>query len=118
ARGARNAKLDEGARRDPELYILGIIMVGAYLLVGNHFGSHPTSATSQETRMKIIPHTAPWEESEEEVQRTGGGYKYKYYPLGDERREPKTGPGALNSVTIPRVNLPKELHEKFNKFEK
>lgn len=82
-------------------------MVGALSLSGIHFGSHPTASTSHETRIKMVPRSAPWQENGEEVVNSGGDYKFKYHPHGDERRQPKQAPGALNSVTMPGVSLPK-----------
>lgn len=33
--------------------------------------------------------------------------KYRYYPGGDARAEPKDAPSAVNVVVVPDVNLPK-----------
>jgi hypothetical protein len=46
------------------------------------------------------------------------GDRYKYHPGGDPRNAPKEAPSALHSVIVPNVNLPKELHEKYNKWGK
>ena len=53
----------------------------------------------------------PWETGAE-------GGKYKYHPGGDPSAEPKDAPSALNVVVVPNVTLPKELHEKYNKWGK
>ena len=45
-------------------------------------------------------------------------YKYQYHPGGNSKNAPKDAPSALNSVVVPNVNLPKELHEKYNKWGK
>ena len=52
----------------------------------------------------------PWE--------GGAQGKYQYHPGGDPRAPPKDAPSALNAVVIPNVTLPKELHDKFNKWGK
>lgn len=52
----------------------------------------------------------PWEGSA-----TG---KYQYHPGGDPNVAPKDAPSALNTVIIPNVTLPKELHDKYNKWGK
>lgn len=46
------------------------------------------------------------------------GGKYKYHPGGDGSVEPKDAPSALNVVVVPNVKLPRELHDKFNKWGK
>lgn len=53
----------------------------------------------------------PWEGD-------ASGGKYKYHPGGDLNQEPKEAPSALNVVVVPNVTLPKELHDKFNKWGK
>jgi hypothetical protein len=52
----------------------------------------------------------PWESEH--------GGKYQYHPGGDHKAAPKEAPSALNSVVVPNVTLPKELHDKFNKWGK
>ena len=52
----------------------------------------------------------PWEGN------TSG--KYQYHPGGDPKNPPRDAPSALNSVVVPNVTLPKELHDKFNKWGK
>ena len=44
--------------------------------------------------------------------------KYKYHPGGDSSKEPREAPSALNVVVVPNVTLPKEVHDKFNKWGK
>lgn len=44
--------------------------------------------------------------------------KYKYHPGRDPSREPKAAPYALNVVIVPDVTLPKEIHDKYNKWGK
>lgn len=44
--------------------------------------------------------------------------KYQYHPGGDPNAPPRDAPSALNSVVVPNVTLPKELHDKFNKWGK
>jgi len=101
--------LREGAKRDPELPILFAIMTGAAILGGWHFSRNPTSSTS-ENKILQAPDSEPW--------KTGNEAKYQYHPHGDPSRERKDAPSALNEVVIPNVNLPKSLHEKYNKWGK
>ena len=45
----------------------------------------------------------PWE-----TEGSGKGYfKYQYHPGGDKSKPLKDAPGALNSVIIPALTLPK-----------
>ncbi|KAF2861470.1 hypothetical protein K470DRAFT_256855 [Piedraia hortae CBS 480.64] len=99
----------QGAKRDPELFVLFGIMAGAAGLVGWHFSRNPTSASSESPVAKA-PDSEPW--------KTGGDARYQYHPGGDERRGRRDAPSALSEVTIPNVNLPKSLHEKYNKWGK
>ncbi|KAG8167616.1 hypothetical protein KVR01_003305 [Diaporthe batatas] len=99
--------LKQETKRNPELMILGAVMVAAFGGAGLYFGRSPTSSTSEQK----VPHAGnPWE--------TGGQGKYQYYPGGDRSAEPKDAPSAVNTVVVPNVNLPKELHEKYNKWGK
>ncbi|POS76185.1 hypothetical protein DHEL01_v205414 [Diaporthe helianthi] len=99
--------LKQETKRNPELMILGAVMVAAFGGAGLYFGRSPTSSTSEQK----VPHAgSPWE--------TGGQGKYQYYPGGDTSAEPKEAPSAVNTVVVPNVNLPKELHEKYNKWGK
>ncbi|TKA23669.1 hypothetical protein B0A50_06505 [Salinomyces thailandicus] len=107
--GETKVNLQEGAKRDPELFILLAIMTGAFTLAGWHFSRNPTSSSS-ENRVAQAPDSEPW--------KTGGNAAYQYHPHGDTRRGRKDAPSALNEVIIPNVNLPKELHEKYNKWGK
>ena len=45
-------------------------------------------------------------------------FKYQYHPGGDKSKAPKDAPSALNSVIVPKVNLPKEMHDRYNKWGK
>ncbi|KAK3628350.1 hypothetical protein LTR56_017549 [Elasticomyces elasticus] len=101
--------LKEGAKRDPELYILLAIMTGAFTLAGWHFSRNPTSSSS-ENRVAQAVDSEPW--------KTGEQARYQYHPHGDTSKTKKDAPSALNEVIIPGVNLPKSLHEKYNKWGK
>ncbi|KAM3071533.1 hypothetical protein ACMFMG_009413 [Clarireedia jacksonii] len=114
AKSADGHILNKGAKRDPELYVLMGVMAGAFGLAGWYFGSKPTSATS-EAKVSVAPGSMPWQ-SEGDAARQD--FKYKYHPAGDPRNPPKDAPSALHSVIVPNVNLPKELHEKYNKWGK
>ncbi|KAK3674243.1 hypothetical protein LTR78_005712 [Recurvomyces mirabilis] len=105
----KKVDLREGAKRDPELYILLAIMSGAFGLAGWHFSRNPTSSSS-ENKIAQADNSEPWH--------TGTNAKYQYHPHGDVRKPRKDAPSALNEVIIPNVNLPKELHEKYNKWGK
>ncbi|RMY46761.1 hypothetical protein D0865_09084 [Hortaea werneckii] len=92
-----------------EKKILLAIMTGAFTLAGWHFSRNPTSSSS-ENRVAQAPDSEPW--------KTGSDAKYQYHPHGDANRGRKDAPSALNEVIIPNVNLPKSLHEKYNKWGK
>ncbi|CAN8100629.1 unnamed protein product [Discula destructiva] len=95
-------------KRNPELMILGGVMAAALGGAGFYFGRTPTSSTSEQK----VPHAGhPWEIG-------SGEGKYSYYPGGDRSAEPKEAPSAVNVVVVPNVNLPKELHDKYNKWGK
>ncbi|ORY19835.1 hypothetical protein BCR34DRAFT_620827 [Clohesyomyces aquaticus] len=107
---ASKEALKKGARRDPELIILGSIMCGAFALVGWHFSRNPTSASSEQSVAQAA-NSKPWQEG-------GGEGKYQYHPGGDPSNPKKDAPSALNTVIIPNVTLPKSLHDQFNKWGK
>ncbi|KAH0289286.1 hypothetical protein M436DRAFT_73344 [Aureobasidium namibiae CBS 147.97] len=109
SREADKNALKQGARKDPELYILLTIMSGAFGLAGWHFSRNPTSSSS-ENPVSIAADSEPW--------KTGGEAKYQYHPGGDTSKPRKDAPSALNEVIVPNVNLPRELHEKYNKWGK
>ncbi|KAI4845762.1 hypothetical protein E4T45_07553 [Aureobasidium sp. EXF-8846] len=109
SREADKNALKQGARKDPELYILLTIMSGAFGLAGWHFSRNPTSSSS-ENPVAIAADSEPW--------KTGGEAKYQYHPGGDTSKPRKDAPSALNEVIVPNVNLPRELHEKYNKWGK
>ncbi|KAB2580540.1 hypothetical protein BFW01_g3439 [Lasiodiplodia theobromae] len=101
--------LKQAGKKDPELYVLWTVMAGAFGLAGWYFSRSPTTSTSEKSVPKV-PGTEPWN--------TGSDGKYQYYPGGDSSQAPRDAPSALNTVIIPNVNLPKELHEKWNKYGK
>ncbi|KAH6665422.1 hypothetical protein B0J14DRAFT_606099 [Halenospora varia] len=109
--------LNKGAKRDPELYVLMAVMSGAFGLAGFYFGRKPTSATS-ETKVNIAQGSMPWQVESTKGDAAREQFKYQYYPGGDPKNPPKDAPSALHSVIVPNVNLPKELHEKYNKWGK
>ncbi|GKT42582.1 uncharacterized protein ColSpa_02763 [Colletotrichum spaethianum] len=119
-------QLTQESKRNPELIILGGVMVAALGGAGLYFGRSPTSSTSESPVLKA---GMPWE--------TEGAGKYKYHPGGNPSNEPKDAPSAVNTVIIPDVTLPKcisrdlkqknasmltnmtqELHDKYNKWGK
>ncbi|KAM0439548.1 hypothetical protein ACHAPT_000639 [Fusarium lateritium] len=105
----QKAELKKETRRNPEILILGGVMVAALGGAGYYFGRSPTGATS-ESPVNIAKDGHPWE--------SGSSGKYKYHPGGDPSQEPKDAPSALNVVVVPNVTLPAELHDKFNKWGK
>ncbi|KAL7268567.1 hypothetical protein RUND412_008809 [Rhizina undulata] len=115
ASNAGKSVLKQGAKRDPELYILFAVMSGAFGLAGYYFGTKPTSATSEDTRVNVAHKSQPWNDPNASASDT---YKYKYHPDGDSRNAPKEAPSALHTTIVPNVSLPKELHEKYNKYGK
>ncbi|CAJ2503894.1 Uu.00g112880.m01.CDS01 [Anthostomella pinea] len=102
--------LKEETKRNPELAILGGVMVFALGGAGLYFGSTPTSSTS-ENEVGMAKSGMPWETGSTEG-------KYRYHPGGDNQAAPKDAPSAVNVVVVPDVNLPKHLHEKYNKWGK
>ncbi|KAH8590295.1 hypothetical protein B0O99DRAFT_635186 [Bisporella sp. PMI_857] len=117
ANQAGSGVLNKGAKRDPELYILGSIMAGAFGLAGYYFGSKPTSATS-EAKINVKPGSMPWQTESTQGDQAREHFKYQYHPGGNPKNPPKDAPSALHSVIVPNVNLPKELHDQYNKWGK
>ncbi|KYK60912.1 hypothetical protein DCS_02052 [Drechmeria coniospora] len=110
-RATSNARADRvAAEANIGPQILGGVMVAALGGAGFYFGRSPTGATS-ETRVTIAKDGMPWEGD-------SSLGKYKYHPGGDITKEPKEAPSALNVVVVPGVTLPKELHDKYNKWGK
>ncbi|KAJ5965876.1 hypothetical protein N7481_012590 [Penicillium waksmanii] len=108
------ANLDKGAKKDPELYVLLGVMSGAFLLAGWYFGSKPTSVTSEASNVRIGESAMPWHAASED----GKMYKYQYHPHGDKSQPLRAAPSAMNTVIVPNVALPEDLHERFNKYGK
>ncbi|PYH44942.1 uncharacterized protein BP01DRAFT_357293 [Aspergillus saccharolyticus JOP 1030-1] len=78
-----------------------------------YFGRKPTSVTS-ESNVRIGESAMPWEQADSE----GKVYKYQYHPHGDKSQPLRNAPSALNTVIVPNVTLPADLHERFNKYGK
>ncbi|KAK9417416.1 hypothetical protein SUNI508_08776 [Seiridium unicorne] len=102
--------LKDETKRNPELFILGGIMCLALGGAGLYFGRTPTKSTSEQS-VGMAQSGMPWESGSSEG-------KYQYHPGGDTSAEPKDAPSAINVVVIPDVNLPKSLHDKYNKWGK
>ncbi|CAG8207522.1 hypothetical protein PENPOL_c002G09666 [Penicillium polonicum] len=107
------ASLDKAGKRDPELYVLLGVMSGAFLIAGWYFGRKPTSVNS-ESNVRIGESAMPWHGESED----GKVYKYQYHPHGDKSQPLRAAPSAMNTVIVPNVTLPEDLHEKFNKYGK
>ncbi|KAI9854459.1 MAG: hypothetical protein M1824_000329 [Vezdaea acicularis] len=122
--------LQKGAQRDPELYVrirafrptIGLTAAATYpftltrILPTDPIRSRkPTSSTS-EAAVSVAHGSMPWQTEGDK----GGDehFKYQYHPGGNPKNAPKNAPSALHSVIVPNVNLPKELHEKYNKWGK
>ncbi|KAK4102685.1 hypothetical protein N658DRAFT_505746 [Parathielavia hyrcaniae] len=98
------------SKKNPEIMILGGVVVCALTGAGYYFGRNPTMSTSENT-VPLAQKSMPWE--------TGATQgKYQYHPGGDASAAPKDAPSAVNVVVVPNVNLPKELHDKYNKWGK
>lgn len=104
--------LKKSAKKDPELWVLFGVMSGAFGLAGYYFARKPTSPVSE---VKVAVAQMPWEANDSEIQKD---YKYRYHPGANPQIPPQEAPSALNVVILPDVTLPKELHEKFNKWGK
>ncbi|GAB1312167.1 hypothetical protein MFIFM68171_02377 [Madurella fahalii] len=98
------------SKKNPEIMILGGVMVCALAGAGFYLGRSPTKSTS-ENAVPLSEHSMPWESGS-----THG--KYQYHPGGDASAAPKDAPSAINVVVVPDVNLPKHLHDKYNKWGK
>ncbi|OAA60544.1 hypothetical protein SPI_05668 [Niveomyces insectorum RCEF 264] len=96
------------SKKNPEIMVLGGIMVAVFAGAGYYFGRSPTVSTSEEPVAKA---GMPWETGSTEG-------KYQYYPGGDAGASPREAPSAVNVVVVPDVNLPKSLHDKYNKWGK
>ncbi|XBQ88627.1 hypothetical protein V6000_004239 [Aspergillus fumigatus] len=94
------------------LQVLLGVMSGAFLIAGWYFGRKPTSVTS-ESNVRIGESAMPWERDDD-----GKIYKYQYHPHGDKSQPLRNAPSALNTVIVPNVTLPVDLHERFNKYGK
>ncbi|KAF2747594.1 hypothetical protein M011DRAFT_486434 [Sporormia fimetaria CBS 119925] len=105
------AALKRGAQRNPELYVLFVVMSSAFALAGWHFSRHPTSASSERPVTKI-PDTEPWHD------RGAANGPYQFAPYGDLKNGARDAPSAINETIIPNVTLPKKLHERWNKYGK
>ncbi|OBT99283.2 hypothetical protein VE01_02616 [Pseudogymnoascus verrucosus] len=107
--------LSKGAKKDPELYLLMAATCAAVGGAGYYLGANPTSGTS-EAQISTSPNSKPWEQPAPSDSK--GDFKYQYHPGGNPANAPRDAPSALHSVIVPNVNLPKELHEKYNKWGK
>ncbi|OQE37431.1 hypothetical protein PENCOP_c010G03773 [Penicillium coprophilum] len=110
---AEEANLEKASKRDPELYVLLGVMSGAFLIAGWYFGRKPTSVNS-ESNVRIGESAMPWQGESED----GKVYKYQYHPHGDKNQPLRAAPSAMNTVIVPNVTLPEDLHERFNKYGK
>ncbi|KAL2021004.1 hypothetical protein VTK56DRAFT_7778 [Thermocarpiscus australiensis] len=98
------------SKKNPEIMILGGVVLCALTGAGFYFGRSPTKSTDEST-VPLAKNSMPWETGS-----TQG--KYQYHPGGDASAPPKDAPSAVNVVVVPDVNLPKRLHDKYNKWGK
>lgn len=108
-RAQSRATIAKEAKKNPELYVLFGVMAGIFGVAGYFFGQNPTSA-SKEEKVAKVPGSEPWN--------TGKDARYQYYPYGDTSGEKRDAPSPLHVTIIPNVNLPRDLHEQFNKYGK
>ncbi|KAI5265062.1 hypothetical protein E4T47_08619 [Aureobasidium subglaciale] len=107
-------KLHKEIKKDPEIYILYALTaatVGAY----GYYQPHLWASITGETRTSKIEGSEPWKDGGE-----GSTGKYRYHSRASPGKEAriKDAPSALNSVIVPDVNLPRKLHERYNKWGK
>merc|ERR1712098_315434 len=96
AKSGEGNVLNQGAKRDPELYILLAVMSGAFGLAGFYFGRKPTSATS-EAKVSIAPGSMPWQGDATEGDKARGDYKYQYPQVETQRTLPRTLPALCTA---------------------
>jgi len=103
--------MSKEAKKNPELFVLFGIMASIFGVAGWHFSSNPTTASGgKESKVAKVAGSEPWH--------TGKDAAYEYHPYGDTSADKKDAPSPLYVSIIPNVNLPKELHEQFNKYGK
>ncbi|KAL1888513.1 hypothetical protein Cpir12675_006134 [Ceratocystis pirilliformis] len=100
-------ELKKDSKKNPEVIILGAVVACALGGAGLYFGSNPTHANSEAS---VAVASQAWENN--------GSGKYQYYPGGDTSKAPKDAPSALNVVVVPKMTLPAEVHERYNKWGK
>ncbi|KAL2753972.1 hypothetical protein ACRALDRAFT_1069894 [Sodiomyces alcalophilus JCM 7366] len=99
--------LREEEKRNPEVYIMGGVVLCGVAGAAYYFGRSPTKSTSES---QVAQAGSPWE--------TNGTGAYRYHPGGDPNNDPKEAPSAVNVVVVPDVTVTKELHDRFNKWGK
>lgn len=107
--------VSKGARLDPELYGIMAATCATVGVAGYYLGANLTSGTD-EAYVNTPPNSKPWEQPGSSDSK--GDFKYQYHPGGNPANAPRDAPSALHSVIVPNVNLPKNLHEKYNKYGK
>lgn len=110
-RTAAGDALRRGAQRDPELYVLYAVTALTLAAAGYFLPRFSYSMFGDFAEVPKVENSEPWKEN-------GGTGKYKFYKEGDPKKGVKEAPSALHSVVIPNVNLPKSLHDTFNKWGK
>ncbi|EON60955.1 hypothetical protein W97_00165 [Coniosporium apollinis CBS 100218] len=104
--------LRKGAKRDPELYILYAITATTMAGTGWYLPRFAQTLFGEVLEVPQVPESEPWKSN---GAKEG---KYKFYPYGDPRRGEREAPSAMNTVIVPNVNLPKKLHDIYNKYGK
>ncbi len=104
--------LRRGAKLDPELYILYGITAATLALSGFFLPRFAQTLFGEAVEVPQVPESEPWK-------RNGADRgKYKFYPRGEPLRGEREAPSAMHSVVVQNVNLPKRLHDAFNKYGK
>ncbi|KAI5247637.1 hypothetical protein E4T42_05907 [Aureobasidium subglaciale] len=112
-------KLHKEMKKDPEtytlqrqiLYALTAATVGAYGWYQPHFSASITG----DTRISRIEGVEP---QKDECEGSAGKHRYHSRASPGKKARIEDAPSALNSVIVPNVNLPRKLHERFNKWGK
>ncbi|KAL9608693.1 MAG: hypothetical protein Q9167_006495 [Letrouitia subvulpina] len=95
------AKVSSSATRVAQASRPAPVMTSVFGLAGYHFGTKPTSSSS-EAAISMAEGKSPWQDENAEK-----SFKYQYHPGGDKSKSPKVAPSALRSTIVPNVTLTK-----------
>ena len=107
--------LKQGAKRDPELFILAAV-VGLGMAGVGYFSGLKSQKPNSESSVVMAKHEAmPWTATDAEKNADHHEmYKYRYHPGGDPRNPAREAPSALHR-TLVSVRASDEIREKFDK---